>query len=59
MDKEGIKTLVFIAVGTFIGSFLRGVFHGGQKPSVQVIARAVLIILAAAAIGFFVCKKIK
>ena len=59
MGKEGLKTLVFIAVGTFIGSFLRGVFQGGQKPSAQVIARTVLVILTAAAIGFFVCKKIK
>ncbi|MFH1092920.1 MAG: hypothetical protein V1739_02040 [Candidatus Omnitrophota bacterium] len=59
MDKEGLKTLVFIAVGTMIGAFLRGVIQSGQKLSVHIIVRTVLFILIAAAIGFFVFKKIK
>lgn len=59
MDKEGLKTLVFIAVGTMIGGFLRGMFQSGQKPSAQMIARTVLFILITSAIGFFVLKKIK
>ena len=59
MDKEGLQTLVFIAVGTMIGGYLRGIIQSGQKPSPQLILKTVLFILAAAAIGFLVFKRIK
>ena len=59
MDKEGLKTLVFIGVGTFIGGLLKSVMHSEQKISVPVFARIALFILIAVIIGVFVYRKIK
>ena len=59
MNKEGLQTLVFIAVGTFIGTLLKSVMQGEQKMSAPVIARTVLFILIAIVIGVVVYKKIK
>lgn len=59
MDKEGLQTLVFIAVGTLIGGFIKGIIQSEQKMSPALISRIVLFVLIAVAIGFVVFKKIK
>ena len=57
--KEGIKTGLFVGVGTLIGGLIHGLMQSGQGPSVQVIARTALFVIIIIAIAVFIFRKIK